>query len=154
VLAQSPEECCLLRLDRIGGLSGEDGTRELNRAFECRAWNSRADMSLRISAPGAPASAVLLHDGAEPIQDPFEELDSEEVTILDRRGYILWGHGGAVVKSGGRFLKDQRIGDLWVPLECGEGDRVTLPFVEYLRTAEDGNVVVAAERLLPLEVIP
>jgi CRISPR-associated protein (TIGR03984 family) len=79
-----------------------------------------------------------------------------EVVETVEQTYLLWGEGlSGSPATGWSYLAAARVGRLAVPVaQLAQRQRVQLKAREYLVTADEhGNVAVADERLLGLEVI-
>jgi CRISPR-associated protein (TIGR03984 family) len=175
-LLYSPTRCQLARLEGDGQLTGPGpavGPIDLGGVFEARvfgpAWELRwLNDATAAAATGAAVLLVEAPAGQPPPAPPPPYQPGEQVAavaVLDRH-YLLWGEGILPqatraplppLATGWSWLATARIGAFPVPLAgLGPNDRAVLRAREYLAVldARHGNVGVAEERLLGLDLAP
>ncbi|MBI5758597.1 MAG: TIGR03984 family CRISPR-associated protein [Planctomycetales bacterium] len=154
-LLYSPANCMFARLASDSSLTdGEGNLVNLARVYEARVFHDGAELRwLNDPGPDQAHRTAVLSDNAMtigPTAAPLAFIDTLPQT------YLLWGEGWSGnnrLPSAWSRLATARIGKLDVPLAgVSANNRVLLHAVEYLAEYEDGNVGVAEERLLRLEV--
>ncbi len=133
----------------------------LDRVFEARVFNPRAELRWLHKSAGKGAAALLSEQDisgclSEPPHAGFQYEQLDQLEPLETR-YLLWGESAGVAgEANWQHLTAARIGYLNVPLtgvKLNDGDRVQLVAREYLSEVDKhGNVAVVEERLLKLEV--
>jgi CRISPR-associated protein (TIGR03984 family) len=151
------------RLDASGRVADQNGELvPLDEAYEVRLFDAKRDIRGRRdgdrwrvavvsdgSVAGAASDAVA---GAAALK---ASADPPDCDIRDHQ-YLLWGRKGRsdAQRNGWTKLTTARIGALWVPHALEDGcDGIAVAAREYFRNADDGNAVLAGERLTGLRGI-
>ena len=155
-LLYSPRWCRLGLLAEKGGVTGADGEEiDLTDVFDARVFEEEMELRWLHEAEGK-GRAVLLYEGVERAEwsavEGWRELPIIEATEPIEQTYLLWGTAMEPAGTGWSRLATAQIGALDVPLTDPLGKRVVLRAREYLGEYLDGNIAVAEERLLGLEV--
>jgi CRISPR-associated protein (TIGR03984 family) len=154
-LLYSPSRCLWGLFGEEEYLTGEDGRPiDLRPVYEARVFNRDAELRW-LNTSGGRGRGVLISEQDFPGSMPAELAPVEVVETVEQT-YLLWGEGlSGSPSTGWSYLAAARVGRLAVPVaQLAQRQRVQLKAREYLVTADEhGNVTVADERLLGLEVI-
>ena len=139
--------------------------------FEARVFNETAELRWLNRENGKGAVVVLCEDDSlkffdvnpEALKTTVEEdgeLKEKELVGTVKQTYLIWGQSAGASEHGWTRSAEARIGSFFVPLsgvtaedlKQSEKPRAQFTVVEYLGAYEDGNVAVAEERLLNIEL--
>lgn len=156
-LFYSPAACRFAVYSR-GVWQQHDGQAAVRGVYEARVFSPLAELRwLNDPSGGLHHRSVVVSE--DPLSGPLAAApwSCEKCNVRGTLGqqYLLWGQGGTrACPAGWSELATARIGVLPVPLGGVQpGQRVVLKTIEYLCEREHGNVVVADERLVKLEVL-
>ena len=157
-LLYAPRHCylALARKDGEGvkffNAKGEINPKEIEDVFEARVFNSAAELRWLNERDGAGSARALADTGDFKFFGDEPQPEKGIVGELSQQ-YLLWGKSAQASANGWTQFATARIGAFNVPLDgLGKGDHARFVAREYLREYEDGNVCVAQERLIGLEV--
>lgn len=149
---------CRFAVYSTGFWQQHDGPANVQSVYEARVFSPQAELRwLNDPSPEARHRAVIVSEsplGGPLASAPWRRTECNVRDTLDQQ-YLLWGQGGTrACPAGWSELATARIGVLPVPIGGVQaGERVVLKTVEYLCEREHGNVIVADERLVRLEVL-
>lgn len=145
MLAYTPEFCGFVDW-RDGAFYPIGGEGPVDDIFELRCFCNAFELRWVREGDTSRGRASLLYDSESEADLSLQSVECEEGDVHIERGqYLLWGRG--TKRQGMVRLFEHRIGELPVPIEVKEKDRVFLTFVEYFRPDRYGNMAFLAERL-------
>jgi CRISPR-associated protein (TIGR03984 family) len=148
------------RIDAAGVQPDPDGKPfPIETAYEARLFDGKRDIRSRRDGNRWRIAVVsdesVAGTGSDSLAGEVGLTPGGDLPVCDWRDhqYLLWGRKprSEPERNGWTRLTAARIGALWVPyrLEGGQ-DGIVITAREYFRTADDGNVVLAGERLTGL----
>jgi CRISPR-associated protein (TIGR03984 family) len=150
------------RIDRAGPVLPDAETLPLDTAYEVRLFDASRDIrgrrdgdTWRLAVVSDGSAADAAGDAVASAAKLATSGDAPDCEFRDHR-YLLWGRKARADarRNGWTRLTTARIGALWVPHDLEDGcDGIVIAAREYFRTAHDGNVVLAGERLTGLRGI-
>lgn len=147
-LVYTPTECFFAR-NNAGRLTRENGGEvDPDSAYELCLFDDTTQLKWQRQGENTGRAVFIAETGTAP--DGFEPL-APKATHPEDGEHLLWGEYEASLDQGWSVFSDARIGKLPVPAEAEKGDRAILKFREYFIPGRDGNMVVAAQRLLRVE---
>lgn len=153
-LVYSPSSFCCAKVSG-GSLLKEDGVAiPMNTVFQARLFGEKAELRWLHRSQGAGDAVLLADELIGPSPSGWNTSESANIVECVSTQYVLWGQADSRV-DGWTTLWSNRIGPMPVPYRTNDDfvskkGRLVLKAREYLQERQDGNVVVAEERLLRL----
>jgi CRISPR-associated protein (TIGR03984 family) len=153
-LVYSPTACCFAKSEDGRLINAAQRPILLDDIFEARVFNPTYELRwLKSAHPVGEAVILAEQDISAPAGWQF--VESLSCLAKEAQQYLLWGEGlHSDLSQGWGTLATARIGRLPIPLaNLKPHQRVALKTCEYFQVHDQfGNVVVAEERLIKLEV--
>jgi CRISPR-associated protein (TIGR03984 family) len=159
-LLYAPRQCFLAKVNSNSRFEDSKGEIDVEKeaVFEARVFNAIAELRWLNRENGIGKAIVLCEDEAKKFLDVEPQaVDKIYARIDTPQTYLLWGESVGESINGWTKFAEARIGSFPVPIAgvtANKKQRAQFTAIEYLGEYEDGNVVVAEERLTGMVIVP